>query len=111
MSAYIFPLLILVLMVPLFLGSRRQKKAMATAQALQESLQLGDKVMTSAGLHAIVAGLQDTTVDLEIADGIVTRWERVVVREVVSEEILEDQSLGDEALESGSGAEIDLSKS
>ncbi len=58
----IFPLLILVLLVPLFLGSRRQKKAMASAKALQESLQVGDKVMTSAGLHAIVAGLQDTTV-------------------------------------------------
>ena len=107
----IFPLLILVLLVPLFLGSRRQKKAMAAAQTLQESLQVGDKVLTSAGLHAIVSGLQDTTVDLEIADGIVTRWERVVVREVVAEEVLEHESLEDEDLDSDSGAGIDLSKS
>lgn len=82
----IFPLLILVLLIPMFLGSRRQKKAMAAAQEMQESLKIGDKVLTSAGLHAVVAGLQDTTVDLEIAEGVVTRWERVVVREVLVDE-------------------------
>ena len=95
----IFPLLILVLLVPMFLGSRRQKKAMAVAQEMQESLKIGDKVLTSAGLHAVVAGLQDTTVDLEIAEGVVTRWERVVVREVLTDEVLEDEASDVEALD------------
>ncbi len=103
--SFIFPLLILVLLVPLFLGSRRQKKAMAAARELQESLQVGDKILTSAGLHATVAGLQETTVDLEIAVGLVTRWERVVVREVLSDELPADELL-DDAEDTG----IDLSK-
>ncbi|WP_024796497.1 preprotein translocase subunit YajC [Tomitella biformata] len=95
----IFPLLILVLLVPLFLGSRRQKKALAAAKDLQQSLKIGDNVMTSAGLHAVVAGLQDTTVDLEIAEGVITRWERVVVREVVLDEVLEDEAPEIEAID------------
>lgn len=100
----IFPLLILVLLVPLFLGSRRQKKAMAAAQELQASLKIGDKVMTSAGLHAVVAGLQDTTVDLEIAEGVITRWERVVVREVILDEVLEDEAAEGDAID---GLDVD----
>lgn len=101
----IFPLLILALLIPLFLGSRRQKKAMAAAQQMQESMQIGDKVLTSAGLHATVAAVQDTTVDLEIAEGVITRWERVVVREVIKDEVP-----GDDLIDDADEAGIDLSK-
>lgn len=67
----IFPLLILALLVPMFLGIRRQKKEMQKTADLQDALQIGDRVMTTAGLHGTVAGLDDGTIDLEIAPGAV----------------------------------------
>ncbi len=79
----LFPLLILALLVPTFLGVRRQKKEMAKVAELQDSLSVGDRVMTTAGLHATVVSLADDTVELEIAPGVVTTWSRLVVRERV----------------------------
>ena len=77
----LFPLLILALLVPTFLGVRRQKKEMQKVSQLQDSLQIGDRVTTTAGLHATVSALADDTVDLEIAPGVVTTWSRLVIRE------------------------------
>lgn len=88
---FLFPLLILVLLIPMFLGMRRQKKAMAEAAALQDSLQVGDRILTTAGLHGTVAGLTDTTMDLEIAPGVVTTWSRAVVREHLVDEDADEQ--------------------
>ncbi|MFF0813948.1 preprotein translocase subunit YajC [Rhodococcus sp. NPDC003318] len=82
----LFPLLILALLVPMFLGIRRQKKEMAKTTEVQDSLQVGDRVMTTAGLHATVAGLGESTVDLEIAPGVVTTWSRLVIRERVADD-------------------------
>ncbi|QBJ98316.1 preprotein translocase subunit YajC [Rhodococcus sp. ABRD24] len=83
---FLFPLLILALLVPMFLGIRRQKKEVAKTTALQDSLAVGDRVMTTAGLHATVASLAETTVDLEIAPGVVTTWSRLVIREHIVDE-------------------------
>lgn len=81
----LFPLLILALLVPTFLGVRRQKKEMQKVTALQDSLNVGDRVATTAGLHATITGLRDDTVDLEIAPGVVTEWSRLVIRERIEE--------------------------
>ncbi len=79
----LFPLLIVALLVPMFLNVRKQKKILADTQALQDSLKVGDEVVTTAGLYARVVLVEDDTVDLEIADGIITTWSRAVVREVL----------------------------
>ncbi|WP_305094876.1 preprotein translocase subunit YajC [Prescottella sp. R16] len=88
----LFPLLILVLLVPMFLGIRRQKKEMQKTVQLQDSLSIGDRVMTTAGLHATVAGLAEGTVDLEIAPGVVTTWARMVVRERITDNDTDDDA-------------------
>lgn len=90
----LFPLLILALLVPTFLGVRRQKKEMQKVSQLQESLHVGDRVMTTAGLHATVVALADDTVDLEIAPGVVTVWSRAVVRERIEENRNETDDAG-----------------
>ena len=82
----LFPLLILALLVPTFLGIRRQKKEMQKVTELQDALQIGDRVTTTAGLYATVTALSETTVDLEIAPGVVTTWARMVVRERIVED-------------------------
>ncbi|AYJ49611.1 preprotein translocase subunit YajC [Rhodococcus sp. P1Y] len=79
----LFPLLIVALLVPMFLNVRKQKKVLAETQSLQDSLKVGDEVVTTAGLYARVVLVEEDTVDLEIADGIITTWSRAVVREVL----------------------------
>lgn len=87
-SPLLLPLLfVAVLALPLILGSRRQKRAMAEAQRLQDSLTDGDRVMTTSGLQGIVVGSADeTTIDLEIAPGVRTTWQRAAIREKIIEE-------------------------
>src|SRR6202035_1317580 len=58
----------------MFIASRRQKRAMQATIDLHESLQVGDRVHTTSGLQATIAGITDDTVDLEIAPGVVTTW-------------------------------------
>lgn len=84
----------LALLVLMFFSVRKQKKAVATQQSLQDSLQPGDRVMTTSGLYATVADASDdTTIDLEIADGHVTTWLRQAIREKVGPEIEDDADL------------------
>ncbi|WP_219412535.1 preprotein translocase subunit YajC [Pseudonocardia nigra] len=81
----LFPLLILLLFIPIFLSGRRQRRQMKDMQAMQSSLDAGDVVMTTSGLRAtVVDASYEETVDLEIADGVVTTWVRAAVREKVN---------------------------
>jgi preprotein translocase subunit YajC len=88
MTSQFLPLLLLaVLAVLLMLNSRRQKRAIADAQRLQKSLVNGDRVVTTSGLQAtVVDSADDTTIDLEIAPGVRTRWLRAAIREKITTE-------------------------
>lgn len=85
MSQFLLPLLLVALVVPMFLGRRRQQRAMAETAAFQDSLVVGERVMTTAGLYATLVGLDETTVELEVAPGIITTWSRLIVKERVSD--------------------------
>ena len=74
----------------MYLASRRQKRAMQTTIDLHESLQPGDRVHTTSGLHATVVALTDDTVELEIAPGIVTTWMKLAIRDRVLPEDADD---------------------
>ena len=83
----LFPILILLLFIPIFLSSRKQKRMQQEMQALQSSLEPGDIVSTTSGLRAtVVDASYEDTVDLEIADGVVTTWVRAAVREKIASE-------------------------
>ncbi|MDQ3825378.1 MAG: preprotein translocase subunit YajC [Actinomycetota bacterium] len=87
MESLFLLLLFVVLAVPLIMNARRQKRAVAEAQQLQSSLTTGDRVVTTSGLYATVIGTpEDTTVDLEIAPGLRTRWLRAAIRERISDD-------------------------
>ena len=79
-----FPLIIVALLVVMLfvLPARQRKRMAAQAQALQESLTVGAPVMTTSGLHGTVAALDDRTVDLEIAPGVVVTYVRQAILEV-----------------------------
>jgi preprotein translocase subunit YajC len=92
-------LLIAVLIIPMVLMSRKQKRAMQQQQELQNSISAGDRVMTTSGLYANVADADDdATVDLEIAPGVVTTWLRAAIREKVGPEVAEDDEVEDDEL-------------
>jgi len=85
LQSLLLPLIIVLFAVPLFLGTRKQKKAMQQQQELQSSIAPGDRVMTTSGLYATVADSAEDTIDLEIAPGVVTTWLRAAVREKVAD--------------------------
>ena len=86
LGGLLFPLLILLLFIPIFLSGRKQRRQMQTMQQLQSSLEVGDVVTTTSGLRGTVVDVSyEETVDLEIADDVVTTWMRVAVRDKVAE--------------------------
>lgn len=64
------PILLIVFMI---FSQRRRAKQM---QEMQSSMNVGDEVMTTTGLHARIAGLGDSVVHLEISPGTVVTWDR-----------------------------------
>jgi preprotein translocase subunit YajC len=92
MNQLLLPLLLmLVVAVPLIMGTRKQKRAAAAAKELQTGLSEGDRVMTTSGLYGTVADTSsEATIDVEIAPGVVTTWLRAAVREKVQPEVEED---------------------
>ncbi|KEI44757.1 preprotein translocase subunit YajC [Saccharopolyspora rectivirgula] len=105
MESLIFPLLIVLLAVPLFMQARRQKRMVQEQQKLLNSLQAGDRVMTTSGLFGTVVGTSEETVDLEIAPGVTTTWVRAAIRERVSDNDQPTESAGADSDES-SGAKV-----
>jgi preprotein translocase subunit YajC len=80
----LFPLLILLLFIPIFLSGRKQKRQMQQMQEMQAALEAGDVIVTTSGLRGtIVDASYEDTIDIEIADGVVTTWVRGAVREKV----------------------------
>lgn len=88
---YLFPLLILLLFIPIFLSGRRQKRQMQQMQQMQAALEAGDVIVTTSGLRGtVVDASYEETIDIEIADGVVTTWVRGAVREKVAQAGAED---------------------
>lgn len=94
MNSALLPLLLVaVLAIPLILGSRKQKKLAAEQQSLQNSLAVGDRVMTTSGLYGTVSDVSDdATIGIEIAPGYETTWLRQAVREKVGPDVLDEDA-------------------
>lgn len=77
----LLPLMIIVLIVLMFLQSSKQRKAVKALRDMQDSLAVGDKVLTTSGVHATIVSIGEETLGLEIAPGVRTQWDRRVIRE------------------------------
>src|SRR5919205_2185330 len=53
-----------------FLLIRPQQKRQKEHQRLLSSLKTGDKVVTSAGIHGLIANVKESTVLLKVADNV-----------------------------------------
>jgi preprotein translocase subunit YajC len=81
----------------LLLIVRPQRRQMAAHRALVASLQVGEEVVTSGGIYGTIRGLDNGTVDLEVASGIVLR----VARGAIAQRVAPDQAV--EPGEEGAG--------
>lgn len=72
-------ILLLVFLLPSFLMMRKQRRNQAEIQGFQNSLQLGERVVTVSGLHGAIVNVRETEIDLEIAPGVVVTLEKMSV--------------------------------
>jgi preprotein translocase subunit YajC len=87
----------------LLLIVRPQRRQMAAHRALVASLRVGDEVVTSGGIYGTILGLDDGTVDLEVASGVVLRVARGAIAQRVGPEEVEDHTEGDTGTDGGEG--------
>ncbi len=76
----------------LFVRPARRRKM--SHVAMQESIAVGDEIITAGGLHGTVKAFEDDTVKVEIAPGVVATLDRravaAVARDVEVEVVPED---------------------
>jgi preprotein translocase subunit YajC len=108
MNLIVFLPLLIILAAFMFFASRRQKRAMQATIDLQESLRVGDRVHTTSGLEATIAGITDDTVHLEIAPGVVTTWMKLAIRDRIEPDI-DDEDASDETATTAELTDTDAS--
>ena len=88
---------VLILAGFIYFQGRRQRRAMQATIDLHESLRHGDRVHTTSGMEATVVAINDGTVELEIAPGVVTTWMTLAVRDRIEPDDEVDLDEDDEA--------------
>jgi preprotein translocase subunit YajC len=66
-----------------FLLIRPQQKQRKEQQKLIEALKTGDKVVTSAGIHGLIANVKEKTVLLKVADNVKIEIDKAAVATVL----------------------------
>jgi preprotein translocase subunit YajC len=99
MGPLIFILVLFVLAwLLLVLPSRRRQRA---HRAMQDSVEVGDEIITAGGIHAFVRELGDEELRVEIAPGVLVKLDRRAVAAVARE--LDEEAVPDEPGELGEG--------
>jgi len=75
----------LIFVIFYFLIIRPQQRRQKERDKLLTALQKGDKVVTSGGIHGTIAGLEEKTILLQIADGVKVKVDRSSISSVVKE--------------------------
>ncbi len=91
--------------VIIYMQTRQRKKIQARQADLQAALSVGAPILLTCGLYGDVAGLDDATVDVEIAPGVVSRFARAAVLEVRTEDKAPD--IADSDTDSEIDTEVD----
>ena len=68
-----------------------QRRRTATHTDMQDTLALGDEIITAGGLHGDVVRLEDTVVHVEVAPGTVVRVDRRAIAARVEDEDDDDE--------------------
>jgi len=86
-----------------FLLVRPQRRQLAARRALIQAVDIGDEIITAGGIYGVVLSIEDDTMQLEVAPGVVLRVAREAVArrrdDVVS--LDEDAAEGSESTDTG----------
>ena len=74
-----------IILIFYFMIIRPQQKRQKERQKLLESMKKGDKVITSGGMYGTIAGLDDKTVLVQIADNVKVKLDRGSIASIISE--------------------------
>ena len=77
--------LIFIFVIMYFVMIRPQKKRQQEQQKLVGSLKSGDRVVTNAGIHGLIANVKETTVLLKVADNVKIEVDKSAVTNVMKE--------------------------
>jgi preprotein translocase subunit YajC len=70
---------------------RPQQKQRKAQDEMMSALKIGDHVMTAGGLYGVLRGMEDDTIELEIAAGVVVRFAKgAIVRVDEPEDAIDD---------------------
>jgi preprotein translocase subunit YajC len=83
-QGWVMPVLLFVMFY--FLLIRPQQRQRKEQQNRINSLQAGDRVVTTAGLHGLVHNIKDRTVVLKVADGVMLEFEKAAVASVAKKD-------------------------
>src|SRR4051812_24333300 len=91
------PLLVLILLFVLMYAAmiRPQQKRARAHQALMAAVEVGDEVMTTAGIFGTVTSVEGDVIGVEIAPGVVMRVARAGIGRRISAE-LEEYEAGED---------------
>lgn len=68
-----------VILIMYFLMIRPQQKRQKEHQNMLKSLQRGDKVITSSGMHGTIVDIDEQTVTLQVSDNTRIKFERAAI--------------------------------
>src|SRR5437016_11458556 len=78
--------LIFIFIIMYFVMIRPQKKRQQQQQRLITSLKTGDRVVTNAGIHGLIANVKETTVIVKVADNVKIEMEKSAISNVLKTE-------------------------
>jgi preprotein translocase subunit YajC len=93
-AAFLILIVILIAVWGLFVVPARRRQR--SHSAMQDSIELGDEIITAGGLHGTVEELGDSELRVEIAPGVVVTLDRRAVAAVAREVEVEVEPNGEE---------------
>jgi preprotein translocase subunit YajC len=93
--------LLLLFFVMYVLMIRPQQRRAREHQALIAAVEVGDEVMTTAGIFGTVTSIDGDIISIEISPGVVMR----VARAAIGRRLVEEPEPGDDVVEEGQGPE------
>ena len=82
----LLPFWFFIIVIMYFVLIRPQKKRQQQQQRLVSSLKTGDRVITNAGIHGLIANVKETTVIVKVADNVKIEMEKSAIANVLKSE-------------------------
>ena len=78
----VFVPFIFIFVIMYFIMIRPQQRRQKEQQRLISSLKTGDRVVTSSGIHGLIANVKDSTVIVKVADNVKIEMDKAAIANV-----------------------------